>query len=343
MAVRHRLDTFALRSYTFRREREANWRELERIIARAEKKGLRRLEAEDLVRLPVLYRATLSSLSVARSISLDRNVIEYLEALCSRAYFVVYGPKRSAFSVGLDFVRRDFPLAVRGAGRHLGLSTLFFACGFVTAYAMVLSDPSTYYAFVDAAYSGGRDPSATTEFLRDGLYDDGGQGSEGLSLFATFLFSHNAQIGIMAFALGIAAGLPVFLLMFMNGLILGAFLGLYQGRGLGIDLASWILPHGVTEVLAVLLCGAAGLLLADGVLFPGVRGRVDGLRTKGRQAGQIVVGAVCMFFLAALIEGYFRQLVQSLSIRFLVVLITGVFWIAYLGFAGRSSGRESGS
>ena len=82
---------FQLRSYEFRRERERTWRELERLVKRVESGGHASLAPEELGRLPVLYRATLSSLSVARSISLDRNLLEYLEGLAARAYFCIYG------------------------------------------------------------------------------------------------------------------------------------------------------------------------------------------------------------------------------------------------------------
>ena len=51
-----------LKSFEFRREREKTWKELERLVARVEKSGVRALAAEQLARLPVLYRATLSSL-----------------------------------------------------------------------------------------------------------------------------------------------------------------------------------------------------------------------------------------------------------------------------------------
>ena len=70
-----------LRSYRFRKERERNWQELEGLVARIEKGGVGRLTAYELSMLPVLYRHTISSLSVARSISLDRNLLEYLETL----------------------------------------------------------------------------------------------------------------------------------------------------------------------------------------------------------------------------------------------------------------------
>ena len=80
-----------LRSAEFRREREQTWRELEALVERAEKNGVASLDAASLARLPTLYRATLSGLSVARAISLDANLLSYLEALSARAYLSVYG------------------------------------------------------------------------------------------------------------------------------------------------------------------------------------------------------------------------------------------------------------
>jgi hypothetical protein len=73
-----------LKSVEFRREREAAWRDLSRLVDTAERRGLRALSAAELSRLPGLYRLATSSLSVARSISLDRNVVEH--ALCVRAW-----------------------------------------------------------------------------------------------------------------------------------------------------------------------------------------------------------------------------------------------------------------
>ena len=80
------MSVFKLRSYEFRKERENGWKELENLVERVERSGIRSLDPEELVRLPELYRAALSALSVSRSISLDKNLIDYLEALSRRAY-----------------------------------------------------------------------------------------------------------------------------------------------------------------------------------------------------------------------------------------------------------------
>ncbi len=75
----------------FRAAHEADWERLEELVGRLEKRSIQSLGDDDLLALPVLYRTTLSSLSVARDTSLDRALISYLEQLCTRAYFQIYG------------------------------------------------------------------------------------------------------------------------------------------------------------------------------------------------------------------------------------------------------------
>jgi uncharacterized membrane protein SpoIIM required for sporulation len=324
-----------LKSAVFRAEREASWRELERLVAGVERRGLRALPAPDLARLPGLYRAAVSSLSVARAVSLDRNVLEYLESLCARAYLVAYGPRRRLGQAVADFAVGRFPAAVRAHARHLALSAAALALGAAAGFALTLADAERYYAFVPPAMAQGRGPTSTTEALRDALYASQGA-AQLLTSFAMFLFSHNARIGILAFAVGFAGGVPSALLVFSNGLVLGAFAALYHSRGLSLELWAWLLPHGVTELLAVLLCGAAGLAIGQAVVFPGAEERLRSLAVRGREAAVVAAGAVAMFFVAALVEGIFRQLVHAVPIRYAVAAGFAVFWAVYLARAGRA-------
>jgi uncharacterized membrane protein SpoIIM required for sporulation len=327
-----------LRSFEFRREREATWVELEQLLALIEQKGLRRLAADQMIRLPLLYRATLSSLSVARSISLDRNLLDYLESLAARAYFAVYGTRRHLREAVADFLAWRFPAAVRRFRWHLALAAAFLLLGALAGFFITAENPDRFYTFVDAELAGGRGPSASTAELRGVLYDEGSV-ADALAGFASFLFTHNARIGMFAFALGFLAGLPVFLLVFTNGLMLGAFGALYASRGLSLDFWGWVLPHGITELGAVVLCGGAGLVLAQALVFPGRSTRLRNLAAGGRRAAVVVIGAVVLFFIAGLIEGIFRQTVHSVPVRYGVAAFTAVWWIFYFGWVGRRRER----
>ncbi len=327
---------FRLKSFHFRREREATWRALEDLVGRAEKRGVKTLSSTELVRLPSLYFATLSSLSVARSISLDRNVVEYLESLASRSFFLVYGSRTNLWEAIIDFFAWRLPAAVRRLKGPLAIATLAFLAGVLAGYVLTAANADWYYSFVDEDLAGGRTPTASTEYLRNGLFDETPGDANALSFFATFLFTHNAKIGMLCFALGFAFGLPTIILLVQNGLMMGAFFALYASRGLGIELGGWIFIHGVTELLAIILCGAGGLALGGALAFPGAHSRLANLASIGRVAAQVVIGAVALLLLAGLLEGLGRQLITDTSLRYAIAATTAVGWCLYFGFTGRN-------
>lgn len=318
-------------SVQFRQKRQASWQELEELVERCEKQSVERTSAEKLARLPVLYRAAVSALSVARSSVLDRSLLEYLEALVARAYLIVYAPKRSMVSVVTGFFEHGFPAAVRRIAWHVAVSAALLLLGAALAFAMVDADLENYHLFVDPAMAQGRDPDATVAELRDTLF--GGEGD--LLTFASFLFTHNSGIGILTYGLGFLFGLPVVLLLFYNGMMLGAMSALFQRRGLAVEWWSWILPHGGTEMLAIVLCGAAGLAVGHRLVFPGPHSRLYALSSVGRAMGAVVAGSVLMLLLAGLIEGVFRQVVESVPLRYALAAVLAALWTAYFVRAGR--------
>ncbi len=330
------MSALQLKSREFRKTREAGWRELERLVDRVEKRGVPALSADELERLPLLYRAALSSLSVARSIALDRNLLLYLESLAFRAFLAVYGPRAGVLASAASFLRRDFPAAVRAARWHLLVAVLAALAGGVAGFMLVSLDEAWFSALVPAGVAGGRGAASTRQQLLDGeIFAPWPGPLRSFALAANFLLSHNTLVGITTFALGLAGGVPTVLLLAYQGLILGAFIALHADRGLAVDFLGWVAIHGVTELTAVLLCGAAGLVLAETVLFPGRYGRLDSLALRGRGAAQIAIGAVLLFFVAAILEGGFRQLVASTELRFAVAGVTAALWLAYFLFAGR--------
>ena len=316
-----------LKSQRFRQEREDDWRRLERLMDRAEKGALSKLSDQDILAIPVLYRSTLSALSVARETSLDRALIGYLETLCARAYFFVYGSRATLGGRLKSFFQNDWPRSVKTIWRETSVSALLMLGGAAAAAALVGQEPDWFYAFVPGELAGGRDPAASTETLRATL--EGEDGSEGLSAFATSLFTHNAQVALLAFALGFAFCIPSALLVLYNGATIGAFVMLFASRGLGLEVGGWLLIHGVTELFAVILAGAAGLKIGWATAFPGDRDRLDAITEAGRTAATVMGGVVVMLFVAGLLEGFGRQLIESTAIRYAVAATSAVIWGLY--------------
>lgn len=325
---------FELKSAQFRRERESVWRELEALVERAERQGVRSLDARSLVRLPILYRATLSGLSVARAISLDRNLLGYLEALSTRAYLCVYGVQERPGPLLAAFFAWRLPRAVRAAWRHVALSAAVTLGGVVAAWLLTAADPAYYGTFVPPDLQGNRSFHSSTEDLLATL-DGGDRGVGRLSHFAASLFSHNARIGMLSFALGFALGVPTLALIFYNGLMLGAFMALFHSRDLLIEVGGWLSIHGPTELTALILAAAGGLRLAGAILFAGREPRLVRLGRDGRDAAIIMMGAVLLFLLAGLLEGIGRQVIVDTGLRYLIGWSVFAALLAYFCLTGR--------
>jgi uncharacterized membrane protein SpoIIM required for sporulation len=329
------MKTLTLKSHRFRAEREAAWKELEALLDKFEKGRAVRLSDEEIIALPVLYRAALSSLSVARAISLDQNLIAYLESLSTRAYFCVYGTRARLGERIAGF----FVYGWRAAVRSLWIETLFSAgltfLGIVVAYVMTRSGADWFYSFIPADLAQGRDPTASTGDLKNAIFST--PHTDGLAVFATFLFNHNTEVAFLAFALGFACCLPTAFLMILNGATLGALLAVYAEHGLGIEFGGWVLIHGVTELFAVTLAGAAGFKLGWALAFPGNLSRADALAAAGRTAALVMAGVVIMLAVAGLLEGFARQLITSTPLRYTVAIATGVFWLSFFYLGGRGA------
>lgn len=330
-----------LRSAEFRKGREAGWRELETILALIDKKGLKAPSAAAMQRLPLLYRGVVSSLSVARSIALDRHLLRYLEDLSLRAYLTVYGPRGGAIESFWRFLRFGFPAAVRAARWHILIAASCVLVGVLAGYLLANSDEDWLRGLVPAGLAGDRGVTSTADQLRKTeIFQPWAGFTQSFVVFANSLFQHNSIIALMAFGLGVLAGVPTLLLLVYQGLTLGAFIELHARRGLFVDFMGWLLIHGVTEIAALVVAGAGGLVLAEKMLFPGRMSRLDSLARYGREAAQLGGGAVLMLFVAGLIEGGFRQLIDSTMARFAFAAVTACLWLVYFlsGRRHRSDG-----
>ncbi len=328
-----------MKSYRFREERESEWKQLEQIVQRAESRGVSGLTDQDMEQLPGLYRQAVSSLSVARSISLDQNVVAYLETLCARAYFFVYGTRSRMSERIAQFFARDWAAAV---GAAKGPTLLAFLClfgGALLAFFLTLNDNEWYWTFHSGWDS--RNPNATYDELRATLYETDQSIVDLLGAFAAQLFSHNSGIAIFAFALGFAFGIPTAVLLIYNGVYLGSFYAVFWQKGLAYELTGWLFIHGVTELFAVILAGAAGFMIGGAVAFPGRKPRMQSMREAGEKAAMVIIGAVVMLFLAALLEGFGRQLINSDTVRYTIAGSSLIFWLAYFYLPrGRSGDRR---
>lgn len=324
----------------FRSEHQADWEELEALLRRIEKRSLGALTVDEAMRLPVLYRAALSSLSIARETSLDRALIDYLEPLCTRAYLVVYGVRTSATEGVVNFFKTDWPRAAREIWRETIVATVLLFAGAFVGYLLVRGDPNWYNIIMPGEMAQGRGPHSSSAELSQIIYGGSDKAGGMLGVFATWLFTHNAQVSIMCFALGFAFGVPTAFLIIQNGTMMGALIAVYAQRGLAPNLIGWLMIHGTTELFAIILAGAAGFRIGLATAFPGHLGRVASATKAGKTAATVMIGVVIMLMFAGALEGVGRQVVQNDIARYVIGLTMLSIWLSYFYPIKRAPSRD---
>ena len=318
-----------------------DWDELEQLVRKA-RKSLRSVTPDELSRLDVLYRRATIHLARAATRTSDRQLVSYLNGLTAAAHSLIYlPPRRSMFAGAVQFLCEGFARSIARNLRFHAVSAGLLLGGALLAYYLCTTDVMAAYAL--SMPGDPRQPGATREqleaALRGGRDDAGGM----KFFFASFLFQHNFKVAITAMALGVLAGVPTILLMVYNGMILGWFVAVHHQAGITWEMWGWILPHGVTEIGAIVLCGGAGLMLGRAVLRPGEMSRGDSLRMAGIEAGRTCLGVGLMLVAAALIESYVRQSHLSTGARLAFAAVTALFWTLYIAHGAlreRMAARE---
>ena len=316
------------------------WDELESLVQRY-RKSKRSMLPHDLKRLDALYRQTTIHLSQVATRSTDKRLEDYLNSLVSSAHGMIYLPPRRSLWRGMTtFLREGFARAIARNWQYHLVSAALVTLGGLLAYFASTQDPQAAYAMMPAEDV--RQPGSNQEQLLQVLRSGRDMGGGGKFFFASFLFSHNLKVGILAMGLGVLAAVPTVLLMVFNGMMLGSFVAIHHQAGITTEFWAWILPHGVTEIGAIILCGGCGLMLGKAIVNPGIVSRGESLRRAGIEAGSTCVGVTLMLIVAAVIESYLRQSHLDSTARLLFAGITALFWITYFatGLSRERMARE---
>lgn len=318
-------------SQSFLRKAKPVWDELAALLAKTKRVRLRGLSADELSRLDRLYRLSIIHLAQIRSRTDDQSLIHYLDRLVARAHSFIYvAPKRNVLKKVVRFYVRGFPQTVARTRRYHMVSLVLFLGGACAAFAAASTESLAAYALTIPGDM--RLPGADRDQLETFLRGERDAPGPVKLMFASMLLTHNTKIGLMAFALGVLCGVPTVFLIVYNGALLGAFAAMHHQQGVAVELWAWLLPHGVTELTAVILCGGAGLMLGMAVLRPGYRTRPQSLIAAGKEALRLVLGVAPMFIVAGFVESYVRDSHLPTNVRFAFVLAFALFWAIYFGF-----------
>ncbi len=300
------------------------WERFSEALNRVQVGGVRSLSRDQLRSLGADYRAIISDLSFVRGQGASEGLILYLNELAARAHGVLYVPQSARLAGAISFVLRDFPRLFRATVLYSMVAASIFAAGWAISAAVPEVRDTMIPGQIAKPKPGEQSPLADMD----------------PSLLSTFIMTNNINVGIIAFVGGITAGSYTVFELAKNGLVIGAV----ATKAIPVLGASrfwaFILPHGVIELMAIFICGGAGLYLGASIIAPGNLRRVDSIRLAGATSLRLFAGAVILFVIAGIIEGFITPSGLSASIKLGFAALTALGLIIYLGFAGATADQK---
>ena len=307
----------------------ARWREFAEHLRVAQKVGLARLPEEEVSRFAAAYRELSTDLARLQTAVRGREVdaVFYLSRLVAGGHNLLYGRRRVAAGSVWRYLTVTVPREVRRSGGVIALAACILFIPWTVAHVVLMQRPELARDMLPA----GMIDRAETAKLR-------AQRGEGYidipeimrPAAASGIIANNVQITFNAFVFGITAGIGTALLLLYNGVVLGGFFGFYASTGEGLQLLAFVAPHGVLELSAIVLGGAAGFHLAAGILLPGALTRREALIARGRRAANVIACATMMLIVAGSIEGMISPRRWPLEWKLAVGAATGLLLAYYL-------------
>ena len=285
-------------------ERES-WKELETILSRIEADPAWQMNVTELQRFHYLYQKTSADLARVSTFAFEPRICRYLESLVARAYGEVHETRqghRPAKLVELFWSR--FPATFQRHVAAFWLATAIMLGGSVFGGVALHVDPETKPILLPFSHLQGNPAERVANEESAKKNHIAGEQSS----FSAFLMTHNIRVSIFTFSSGIAAGLGTIVMLFYNGVILGAITVDYVTAGQTKFLLGWLLPHGAIEIPAILIAGQAGLLL--GAAMIGWKDRASfrqRLRNVAPDLVALIFGLAVLLVWAGLVEAFFSQ------------------------------------
>ena len=245
-----------------------------------------------------LYIEITDHLSYAHTFYPGSNTQRYLNAIASQAHQKIYKTKRESKNRIVTFWKTEFPTLFYHHRRELLIAFLVF----------------TFFCFV-GAFSSANEGDFVRSILGDGYVNmtlDNIEKGDPMAVYKQMgefnmflgITINNIKVAVFAFALGIFLGVGTLWIMMQNGIMLGSFQYFFYEKGLLWESVRTIWIHGTIEISVIIIAGCAGLVLANGILFPGTYTRLESFKRGIKNGLKIMISTVPFFIIAGFLEGF---------------------------------------
>ena len=313
------------------------WEQLDRALQRFDSDRFYRPPIEESLTIFDLYQRAAADLARLQEAA-QPELTAYLETLVARAYTQVHTVRRRVRFRPLHWLTRTFPLAFRRQWRAFMLALCMMSLGAGFGVTLLRVDPDAKRVLMPFPHLM-TDPAAR---VKQEEKDKGKQLAGHQIEFSASLMANNIGVSFTSMAAGMTFGIVTMLIVFSNGLDLGAVAFDYIHAGQLKFLLGWLLPHGVFEIPALLIASQAGFVLAGALIgWQSRLTRADRLRAVSADVFTLAAGSTLLLIWAGLIESFVSQYHEPV-IPYEAKIAFGLAELAVLGVFLMRSGREAG-
>lgn len=316
----------------FYQSRKPDWEKLTKLLDR-NRSDLRGISPEDVREIGLLYRSLTSDLALAQRDFPRHELTTYLNQLMARAHAIVY--QSGPHDVGRlrQFIKSGFPQAYRQILPFVLLAAgLFIIPGLIAGIAAYLNPEAARWILPPEVQGVLESVEAGELWTNIPIQER--------PYAASFIATNNIRVSIFAFASGVLAGVVTSWLMILNGLILGGLTGVTAHYGLGFELWTFVIGHGVIELSVIMIAGGTGLMVGWSILNPGLLRRRDALYLAANRVINLVLGCIPLLMIAGAIEGFLSPAVSlHWGVKWGVGIGSGIILYRYLLFSGKKEER----
>lgn len=285
--------------------------------------ALEKPSGKDPDRLKELYLQLTDDLAFAETHFARGEITQYLHNLTAKVHKQVYVNKKENTARFLSFWKYEVPEIAYRYRKMLLYSLIIFVLAMTVGAFSAANDPTYVRLIMGDAYVNmteeniaNNDPMAVYKNMRQ---DD---------MFLAITVN-NIRVSLLAFAAGVLTSVATGLLLFYNGIMLGAFQYFFFQKGLFLTsfLTIWI--HGTLEISAIIIAGGAGLIMGNSFVFPGTLPRMESFRQGAKDGVKLVIGLIPVFITAGFLESFVTRLTGMPTALKVIFIAASAFFIVY--------------
>jgi uncharacterized membrane protein SpoIIM required for sporulation len=280
-------------------------------------------ETSDPDELTAQFIALTDDLSYARTFYPGSQVLRYLNGLTSQLHRKLYSNHREERGRIKNFWLYELPAISFQARHNLLYALLFFTVAFMIGSVSAAHDDTFVRLILGDEYV-----NQTLENIANGdplaIYKSHSQADMFLGITV-----NNIRVSLLAFAAGVIFSAGTIFILLQNGIMLGAFQYFFFERGLLMESVLKIWIHGTLEISAIVIAGAAGLLIGNSLLFPGTFSRLESFKHGAKKGLKLAVGLVPVFIAAGFLESFVTRLTLPVWGSVVIILLSAVFIVWY--------------